>query len=49
VRDSHIRKRDGEKKILYSARFVRENFGDRYKVAPKSTFIKQWTFRNNGE
>lgn len=35
--------------MIYNARFVKENFGDRYKVKPKSSFIKSWTFRNNGE
>jgi hypothetical protein len=38
-----------EKKVLYSARFVKENLGDRHIVAPKETFVKTWTFRNNGE
>jgi hypothetical protein len=31
------------------ARFVKENFGDRYKVKVNDKFIKAWTFRNNGE
>lgn len=38
-----------EKKVFYSARFVKENFGDRQKVKPRETFVKAWTFRNNGE
>jgi len=32
-----------------NARFVRENFGDRTLVKPNESFIKEWTFRNNGE
>ena len=38
-----------EKKVIYSARFVKENFGDRHTVKPSEVFIKSWTFRNNGE
>ena len=44
-----MKRKNVEKKVVYSARFVRENFGDRHKVAPESTFIKVWTFRNTGE
>jgi hypothetical protein len=43
------RRNDKEKKIIYNARFVKENFGDRHKVAPLETFVKEWTFRNNGD
>lgn len=46
---SYIKKKDGEKKIIYNARFVKENFGDRHKVYANEHFIKSWTFRNNGE
>lgn len=28
---------------------MKENFGDRFKVAPNEIIIKSWTFRNNGE
>jgi len=28
---------------------VKENFGDRFKVVPKQTLVKEWTFRNNGD
>jgi hypothetical protein len=38
-----------EKKIIFSARFVKENFGDRHNIGAKETFVKTWTFRNNGE
>jgi hypothetical protein len=34
LRESGSRRKDGEKKVIYSARFVRENFGDRHKVKP---------------
>jgi len=43
------KKKEGDKKKIYNARFVRENFGDRYKVRPKAQFLKSWTFRNNGD
>lgn len=46
MRQSQCKK---EQKVLYSARFVKENFGDRNKVAPKQLVLKEWTFRNNGE
>lgn len=42
-------KKSVDKKILYQARFVRENFGDRFVVKTNEKFIKQWVFRNNGE
>jgi len=35
LRESGCRRKDGEKKVIYSARFVRENFGDRHKVKPR--------------
>jgi len=38
-----------EKKHPYNARFVKENFGDRHKIAPNTSFDKEWTFRNNGD
>jgi hypothetical protein len=28
---------------------VKENFGDRYPLKPNQVFIKEWTFRNNGD
>lgn len=28
---------------------MKENFGDRYAVKPNESFLKTWTFRNNGE
>jgi hypothetical protein len=31
------------------ARFVKENFGDKFLVKPMQNFIKEWTFRNSGE
>jgi len=34
---------------LYSARFVKENFGDRFKVKANESIKKVWTFRNNGD
>jgi hypothetical protein len=43
------RRRTNEKKVIYSARFVKENFGDRHVVKPLERFTKTWTFRNNGE
>jgi hypothetical protein len=46
---SYSKKRTTEKKIIFSARFVKENFGDMYQVKPNEVFIKEWTFRNNGE
>jgi len=49
VSTSSVRRADKEKKIIYNARFVKENFGDRHKVAPNEAFIKEWTFRNNGD
>lgn len=33
----------------YNARFVKENFGEKFKVLPESKFMKIWTFRNEGE
>ena len=48
--DSAKRRRDLEtKKMIFNARFVRENFGDREKMGAGAQFIKSWTFRNNGE
>jgi len=35
--------------MIYNARFVKENFGDRPKVKPREEFLKVWTIRNNGE
>ncbi len=35
LRESGCRRKDAEKKVIYSARFVRENFGDRHKVKPR--------------
>jgi len=49
VRESNSRRKEGEKKVIYNARFVKENFGDRHKVLPYERFVKSWTFRNNGE
>jgi len=46
---SRSNKRQQEKKIIHSARFVKENFGDRHVVLSGETFLKSWTFRNNGE
>lgn len=43
------RRTASEKKVIYSARFVKENFGDRHLVKPNEAFVKSWTFRNNGE
>jgi len=49
-RDNVIRRsQQSEKKKIFNARFVKENFGDRHSVLPNETFIKEWTFRNNGE
>ena len=31
------------------ARFVKENFGDKFLVKPLQHFTKEWTFRNSGE
>lgn len=42
-------KKSSDKKVIYQARFVKENFGDRFKVAPGEEFVKTWTFRNTGE
>ena len=47
--ESFVHKKAAEKKILYQARFVKENFGDRFKVNAGEKFIKSWTFRNSGE
>lgn len=51
MRESNMcRRKEAEKKVMiYNARFVKENFGDRYKVLPKQSIMKEWTFRNNGE
>jgi hypothetical protein len=49
MRESTTKRKDGEKKVIYNARFVKENFGDRHKVKPREKFLKSWTFRNNGE
>lgn len=49
MRQSHMKRKSTEKKVIYSARFVKENFGDRHIVKPNEIFIKEWTFRNNGE
>lgn len=38
-----------EKKIIFNARFVKENFGDKFIVRPLQKFLKEWTFRNSGE
>lgn len=46
---SEGKKQAPEKKIIFSARFVKENFGDRHIVGAKESFVKTWTFRNNGE
>jgi hypothetical protein len=46
---SSMSKKDNEKKVIYNARFVKENFGDRHKVKPRERVTKEWTFRNNGE
>ena len=32
-----------------SGRFVKENFGDKQKLFVGEKFIKQWTFRNDGD
>jgi len=49
-KDSAIRRNESaQKKTIYMARFVKENFGDRHKVKPNESFVKVWTFRNNGE
>lgn len=42
-------KKQAEKKIVYNARFVKETFGEKYKVRPGDVFYKTWTFRNEGE
>lgn len=47
--DNSVLKKSVDKKIAYYARFVKENFGDRFKVAPGEEFVKTWTFRNTGE
>lgn len=47
--DSSVLKKSVDKKVIYQARFVKENFGDRFKVAPGEEFVKTWTFRNTGE
>ena len=44
-----MKKQSQDKKVIYQARFVRENFGDRFKVKPNQILIKEWTLRNNGE
>ena len=33
----------------YSGRFVKESFGDNYKVRPNQKFTKKWTFKNDGK
>lgn len=33
---------------IYKGRFVKESIGDRYPVHSGQTFIKKWTFRNEG-
>jgi len=38
-----------EKTPKYSARFVKESFGDKFRVAPGQAFTKTWTMRNDGE
>jgi hypothetical protein len=43
------KRQEKEKKIIYNARFVKENFGDRHKVGSNQEFTKEWTFRNNGD
>ncbi len=43
------KRRTTEKKIIFNARFVKENFGDKFLVKPLESFIKEWTFRNSGE
>jgi len=49
-KDSANRRNESmQKKTIYMARFVKENFGDRHKVRPNERFVKVWTFRNNGE
>ena len=35
--------------IKYSGRFVKESFGDNYKVKPLQKIIKEWTFVNDGK
>lgn len=47
--NSSSKRRPAEKKIIYNARFVKENFGDKFLVQPLQTFIKEWTFRNSGD
>lgn len=38
-----------KKPVRYQGRFVKENFGDKYQVAPGQVFTKEWTIRNDGQ
>jgi hypothetical protein len=42
-------KKPTEKRVNHKARFVKESFGDRHPIMAGSSFIKTWTFRNDGE